>query len=502
MGSKGKPLFDLNEPPAEDDEENDGVFCFQPQRAVPSSSSHTSDLFAASSSAQKIANNHAFSHASSVSGFQPFTRTKGAQGAEVSGDQKSLGDVSSKSASSKPSNGEDKYEASRLELGSGDYQLVEKEEGEWSDAEGSADSHRSNNSIHERLITRSNIVEQVKQVAEMAEDSYPGSGVESISCNPANHINDGNSNHASLGLDSFSNDRKNSSSRNSQSNCKADISKDGHEDSALVPKPREAKGAEASHALKFANSSGKRPKLDQHKEAMLGKKRSRQTMFLNLEDVKQAGAIKSSTPRRQIPAPIMTRIVKEIRPTLVPAELSGENQIQPTNKDPKQVDLSCSEGNNSVESNDLKSECNIDINSGAFARSRWLNSATDLSSEAHSSTIPKQSSLKQPADFRMHKNLQGIGRKTAVNNQNFMDSKIGVKKLPSKKQTASISQYQDTSVERLLREVTNEIFWHHPEEAELQCVPGQFESVEEYVRVFEPLLFEECRAQLKALGRN
>lgn len=37
---------------------------------------------------------------------------------------------------------------------------------------------------------------------------------------------------------------------------------------------------------------------------------------------------------------------------------------------------------------------------------------------------------------------------------------------------------------------------HFPEEAELQCVPGQFESVEEYVRVFEPLLFEECRAQL------
>lgn len=34
------------------------------------------------------------------------------------------------------------------------------------------------------------------------------------------------------------------------------------------------------------------------------------------------------------------------------------------------------------------------------------------------------------------------------------------------------------------------------EEAELQCVPGHFESVEEYIRVFEPLLFEECRAQL------
>lgn len=34
------------------------------------------------------------------------------------------------------------------------------------------------------------------------------------------------------------------------------------------------------------------------------------------------------------------------------------------------------------------------------------------------------------------------------------------------------------------------------EEEELQRVPGSFESVEDYVRVFEPLLFEECRAQL------
>lgn len=30
----------------------------------------------------------------------------------------------------------------------------------------------------------------------------------------------------------------------------------------------------------------------------------------------------------------------------------------------------------------------------------------------------------------------------------------------------------------------------------MQCVPGRFGSVEDYVRVFEPLLFEECRAQL------
>jgi hypothetical protein len=33
-------------------------------------------------------------------------------------------------------------------------------------------------------------------------------------------------------------------------------------------------------------------------------------------------------------------------------------------------------------------------------------------------------------------------------------------------------------------------------DSELQRVPGSFVSFEEYVGVFEPLLFEECRAQL------
>lgn len=33
-------------------------------------------------------------------------------------------------------------------------------------------------------------------------------------------------------------------------------------------------------------------------------------------------------------------------------------------------------------------------------------------------------------------------------------------------------------------------------ESDLQCVPGSLESVEKFVRASEPLLFEECRAQL------
>ncbi|CAK9218121.1 unnamed protein product [Sphagnum troendelagicum] len=58
------------------------------------------------------------------------------------------------------------------------------------------------------------------------------------------------------------------------------------------------------------------------------------------------------------------------------------------------------------------------------------------------------------------------------------------------------SPLQDTSIERLQREATCRKLWQTPGDSELQRVPGSFASFDEYVGVFEPLLFEECRAQL------
>lgn len=479
MGSRGKPIFDLNEPPAEDEEENNSFFCFQPQPAVPSSSAHTSDVFTASSSSQIIVNNHAFSHASSVSGFQPFIRPKGAQAAETGGDQKSLRDMNFSSASSKSSNGDDKT-VSHLVSESVDDQVEVKE--------GFAER---NGMANERSIPGGNKDVEMKPATEIVNHGDSGPIVEKVSCSAADNIKDKYSNTASLDTDS--NDGKHI--QNVQTNCKPDSSTNSQEESASVPKQREIKGAEAIHALKLANNSGKRPKVDQHKEAMLGKKRSRQTMFLNLEDVKQAGAIKSSTPRRQnFSQSTTTRTVKEIRPpSFVPAAPTGDK----LNKDTKQVNISYNEGSSLVDSNDTKSEFDGDMTSGAaLNRPRRLNSTADLAAEAQMSTIPRPGPWKTPTDSRQNKNLQGTSKKPTGSNQSFVDTKAVAKKLPSKKQNSGVTQYLDTSVERLLREVTNEKFWHHPEEAELQCVPGQFESVEEYVRVFEPLLFEECRAQL------
>ncbi|KAI7754256.1 hypothetical protein M8C21_018015, partial [Ambrosia artemisiifolia] len=482
-----KPLFDLNEPATEEeDEESDGVFCFQPQRAIPSIT-HTSDLFKSSNSPRRIINNNAFSHASSVSGFQPFIRSKGVEKSEVHEDQKKSNDILEKSTFA-----------------------IEKEEGEWSDAEGSSVPEKSTldddksevrpmvfltdqsgtsvpekptlnvddklevkplvvltdqsgANVPEKSILNVDDKLEVKPMAVLTDQS--GASVVNTSSN-VDDAKDENNNNGSLGLDGDSIDRKSS---------------DSQDDSVLVPKQKEIKGVEAIHALKIANNPGKRPKIDQQKEAMLGKKRNRQTMFLNLEDVKQVGTTKTSTPRRQnFPPPVTSRIVKD-------------KQIQPPiTKDAKQVDPSCVESSSYADSSDIKSECNNgDMNSGILGRPKKSVSGNDLAAEDKANINPRHSVLKQA------KNAQTAGRKSGLVSQNSIDNKAaGGKKLPSKKPSTVSTQYQDTSVERLIREVTNEKFWQHPEEAELQCVPGSFESAEEYIKVFEPLLFEECRAQL------
>ncbi|XP_076927845.1 putative helicase MAGATAMA 3 isoform X2 [Bidens hawaiensis] len=301
-------------------------------------------------------------------------------------------------------------------------------------------------------------------------------------------------------------------------NMSSDVNKNSKGDSALYdingngsPKRREIRGNEAAHALKLATDPRKRPKVDQHKET-LGKKRSRQTMFLNLEDVKQAGPVKVPTPRKPNFLPPTMRLVKEPRPVFESSEVSGEMVFDQSNmNDTEQPDQS-----NNEESSAIKSECSdSDMNSGSVTQSKRSNSGTNLVTEDKLLLDNKQRQIKQSTDSRQIKSphkrppFTGQGqsdtktgvkklpsRKPVTVNTQYQDSSVERLRLPSRKPITANTQYQDSSVERLLREVTNEKFWRHPGETELQCVPGSFESVEEYVRVFEPLLFEECRAQL------
>ncbi|XP_057744318.1 helicase sen1-like isoform X3 [Arachis stenosperma] len=434
MGSRGRPLFDLNEPPAEDNDENDDAV------------------------------------------------SKGAE-------------VQDTNASSKSGKEDDlKVMDSRI-LSSTTAQSTEREEGEWSDDEVSADVNGSHNLLQQSQVSQEQTTSGMVDGGGVASESKSGNITsESKSGNtkgPDSTI-DEKSSRASVGLESNSTEQKSNIVPNSDGSIKSEASNDAQEEPSLIPKQKEVKGIEASHALRCANNPGKR-KIDQRKEEMLGKKRNRQTMFLNLEDVKQAGPMKSSTPRRQnFSSPIITRTVKEVRNVAAQVERVGAA------KDQKQVETSFAEGGIHADLHEPKSDSNGD-NSGPLGRSRRLNSETEPPAEVNLPPIPRQGSWKQPTDSRQQKNVLGSSRKLGQTGQssNSNDVKVGNKKhAPMKKQTPVSIQPQDTSVERLIREVTSEKFWHHPEETELQCVPGRFESVEEYVRVFEPLLFEECRAQL------
>ncbi|KAJ1699268.1 hypothetical protein LUZ63_007780 [Rhynchospora breviuscula] len=269
---------------------------------------------------------------------------------------------------------------------------------------------------------------------------------------------DGNT--EAVGSNNLANEEREADKGDSTSNPEA--LKDGSVHGGDAIAKREVKGVEASYALKFANNPMKRPRIDEQKEEKLGKRRPRQTVFINVEDAKQAGPMKGSTPKRQtsFPAPIITRTVKE-KQTL------------------KQSDVAALEGT------DIAGDQNGDLNGDS------LNSS-------------KSGSWKQPVEPKqLPKGTVGSSMTvpskkmgSATTDLKFGNGKKHMPSSTSKKQLSNSTQYQDTSVERLIREVTSEKFWHNAEEAELQCVPGSFESVEEYVRVFEPLLFEECRAQL------
>ncbi|XP_057536005.1 uncharacterized ATP-dependent helicase C29A10.10c-like [Amaranthus tricolor] len=496
MGSRGRLWFDLNEAPLDDDDEIDGSSGVQPQKVIPALNSQPSDVVSSIGSSS-IVNNNAFSHASSVSGFQPFVRIKASSSLDRKGDEKKARDQSSEIMSLPEASKNGRKGVTLMSSGSINIQVTEKEEGEWSDGDFSGphasqkveekSSSSGNKALNELGVAASsgvaaNVTPAVLSSKRTSRDSSPA---DPQKCQD---------NYSLIRSDAVPPDEvKCGTHINLNGNAERNLSIETQGDSEPVPKHKEIKGVEANHALKCANSLGKH-KLDDQKEAMLGKKRSRKTMFLNIEDAKQAGAVKSSTPKRQnvpIPTPSSARIVKGTRNLRLLGDRNGEKKNEHAIKDQNQADLLCDEESNSMEPVDRKPESNSN-NAGLLARPRRQNSLTDLSAEGN----VRHNLRKQPTDSRQFKDPQTQSRKPASSSHGSVDVKLVNKKNPPKRQNVTNQQYQDTSVERLLREVTSDKFWHNPEESELQCVPGRFESVEEYIRVFEPLLFEECRAQL------
>ncbi|XP_042463228.1 uncharacterized ATP-dependent helicase C29A10.10c-like [Zingiber officinale] len=484
MGVSGRPLFDLNELPEEEVNVDDCPIDYQPQKSLPVANLNSSTLLPSSEGCQRIQNNQTFTHAPTGSGFQPFSRKEVSKklkefeksGAESNTDQ---------ALTSVDSSFKDVNKISRLLSGSQGGLEAEREEGEWSDMEVHGEDIKSISSNKEEDLDGESADKQImneesESLVKTDESSHNKSSFLGITTNEVcESIRDLNENRPFL--DSYG-----------SCNSRVDASDDGFGESSIV-KLREVKGVEASHALRFVNNPVKRPKIDEQKEAMLGKKRARQTVFINVEDVKQVSSMKP-TPKRQtsFPAPIVTRTVKDSSCTSTPGGAE-----RPNTKNQNHSDIMSTECCSTMESVNLKTEPNGDVILGGIIHPKKLNH-----NEEFSETYPPilgQGPSKQSVDTRQSKNSSVSSRKPPVPGLGNTDHKLGSKKNPySKRPNAMNPQCQDTSVERLLREVTSEKFWHHPEETDLRRVPGQFESDEEYIRVFEPLLFEECRAQLNS----
>ena len=150
--------------------------------------------------------------------------------------------------------------------------------------------------------------------------------------------------------------------KNYEDDCKKNITYDGLDDvkgetllgsvqpnssikssgSTLLNKP---KGVKGQHESKFASCLGNKRKVDEQTEAKLGKKRNRQTMFLNLEDVKRAGTLKTPTSKRKssVQSPSTHFPRENHRSSHALSDGSVDKQGLLNNKDQRQADSSSSE---------------------------------------------------------------------------------------------------------------------------------------------------------------
>ncbi|ONM00624.1 P-loop containing nucleoside triphosphate hydrolase superfamily protein [Zea mays] len=453
------------------------------------------------SQSQGILNdNNAFKHASIGSGFQPFVKNNKDSNNTKEPMKVEDNQNSSIQSTAMVNNRTTDSASPKAETCNQVSQAVEREEGECFDADSISENAGSSNKDE---ITGTASTHLKKESQESEPHLIKSGGVTkddtAAECSDAEMVD------ASKDLVHGSS----TGSENMQiSECKGNQPGD---DLDPCNRSKDVKGVEANYAFRFASNPAKRPKLNEHKEAMLGKKRARQTVFIGVEDAKQAGTMKTTTPRRQssFPAPIVTRTVKEASRGI--GEKAAEKQNQQAIRDQRQPEMMGSERSNSVDPSDQHTEPNGDTELGTQGWSKKMNTE-EPASDGYQHPAQRQASLKQTMDFKQPKGRPFSSQRTILTGQNNADQKPANKRsIISKKKTfLNNVQYQDSSIERLIREVTNDKFWHNPEEAELECVPGSFESAEEYIRVFEPLLFEECRAQLyssyeeslEAVGRD
>ncbi|XP_057823525.2 uncharacterized protein LOC131035819 isoform X2 [Cryptomeria japonica] len=580
MDNRGRFIFDLNEPPNEEDESDVPHDFHTPAQLQPSAQVNLSEGLL------QISNECSFTHASFASGFQPFVRVKEERNVQESMGSNSIIDLNDQLKEEGTQDSvvlnrslhsvvsgfkeEDKKNAqSTLSKHSGfssatvlplqvedavqkecvirDEQINDREEGEWSDNEETAQQSSKNEAVscearnvgikEDRMLLdlhAKQVVEEGKVDPEVVEkgpkefmtnidggnetlyDSSTNMEVDNkIQCEELSNIGNTDSSHViakSPSIDKvYDNDKQQSAISDGLDDIKVEVPQANVQlnnsikasGSGLLNK---TKGHDGQNEARPADYLSKKRKIDHQKEAKLGKKRDRQVKLLDLEDVRKAAPIKTPTSRRQ------STVFRNVN---ISNDSPGDRQGLPLNKDQRLADSSSSEGGTVPEFQDNKrteqnseeclgiqtsfSEKLSRVNSAQW--SKRGNSNLDSPAEGLPPHVPRQNSWKQGMEQKHTKGYQLPNWKMSSAGgpvRESLDQRYAVRKhlLPSKKQVTSNMSYQDTSVERLHREVTSEKFWQRSDEMELQCVPGTFESAEDYVRVFEPLLFEECRAQL------
>ncbi|KAI5072004.1 hypothetical protein GOP47_0012110 [Adiantum capillus-veneris] len=239
---------------------------------------------------------------------------------------------------------------------------------------------------------------------------------------------------------------------------------------------------------------GKRERSDP-KDAKLGKKRNRQTMFLDVrEAAKQAPPPKTPTSKKSLSSSLGFRN---------PPKAMSDSR----SKDSKMVSpvRECLRG--AANLSELKTST-VTANEGAHMGvsdasttsqflARSVPSPADSCVEGSSKNKLGETEIKVKG---MQSAKQAVGGKYPLGVGGIEEKPTSHLRPVAKKNPNSLRKQvvasSDTSIARLHREATCDKLWKPPGEAELQCVPVSFDSVQEYVNVFEPLLFEECRAQL------
>ncbi|AQK65976.1 P-loop containing nucleoside triphosphate hydrolase superfamily protein [Zea mays] len=450
MGSRGRMLFDLNELPAEVEEaaaavvpkesaavvpkeavvvalQEAAVVVSQPQKSLRVPTTYAPTLFqrGEGSQSQGILNNNAFKHASIGSGFQPFVRNSKDSNNTKEPMKVEDNHNSSIASLSMVNNQITDSAASKVETCNKVSQAIEREEGEWSDADGISENAGSSNKDEFTGTASTNL----KKESQESEPHLIKSGDvtkddTAAECSDAEKVDASEDRvHGSTGSDNMQN-----------SECKGNQPGD---DLDLCNRSRDVKGVEANYALRFASNPAKRPKLNEHKEAMLGKKRARQTVFINVEDAKQAGTMKTSTPRRQssFPAPIVTRTVKEA--SRGAGEKAAEKQSQQAIRDQRQPEMMGSERSNSADPSDQYTESNGDAELGTQGRSKKMN-AEDPASDGYQQPVQRQASFKQSMDLKQPKSRSFSSQRTFLTGTNNADQK------PASKRAQLYSSYEES----------------------------------------------------------